>query len=50
MTNLHKLAAAVGRYGGKAVKYVWDHKGTILGYIERGFPLAWLIDYVLDRV
>ena len=45
-----KLVAALAKYGKKAVAFAWSHKGTILKYIERGFSIAWLIDWVLDHI
>lgn len=50
MSIFLKLVAALAKYGKKAVAFAWAHKGTILKYIERGFTIGWLIDYVLDRI
>jgi hypothetical protein len=45
-----KLVKALAKYGSKAVKFAWAHKKTILKYIERGFTLAWLVDWVRDNI
>ena len=50
MITFLKLVSALARYGSKAVSFAWDHKGTILRYIERGFSLGWLVDWVRDRI
>ena len=50
MITFLKLVKALASYGAKAVKYAWDHKGTILKYIERGFSIGWLVDYVRDHI
>jgi hypothetical protein len=50
MFTFLKLVKALVKYGKKAVKYAWDHKGTILKIIERGTTIGSLIKYVLDRI
>lgn len=50
MFTFLKLVKALAQYGTKAVKYAWDHKGTILKIIERGTTVGYLVKWVLDRI
>jgi len=50
MSIFFRLVAALAKYGSKAVSYAWAHKSTILKYIERGFSVSWLVDWVRDRI
>ena len=46
MATIAKVAAAVAKYGSKAVSWVWAHKDIILKYINAGLTVAQIIDLI----
>lgn len=46
MATVAKVAAAVVKYGSKAVSWVWAHKNYILSLINAGLGVQAIVDII----